>query len=57
MEDLNREEKELIIESFNSYWHKANKELLKKDLGDIERKNWEGIKTKVGELIRKSGSF
>lgn len=57
METLNEQEKDLVIDAVNQYWHQANNELQKKDLGDIERKNWEGIKTKCRELLRKLGSF
>jgi predicted NACHT family NTPase len=57
MERLNKEEEELVIDAVNQYWHQAQNELLKKGLGDIERKNWEGIKTKCSELLRKMGSF
>jgi len=57
METLNEQEKDLVIDAVNQYWHQSNNELQKKDLGDIERKNWEGIKTKCGELLRKFGSF
>ena len=57
MENLNTEEKDLVLDALNNYWHNANTELQKKELGDIERKNWEGIKTKAGELMRKLGGF
>jgi 1,2-phenylacetyl-CoA epoxidase catalytic subunit len=51
-ENLNREEQDLVLDALNDYWHKANA-LLNMKLGDIERKNWEDIKTKAGELMRK----
>jgi len=53
METLNEQEKDLVIDAVNQYWHQASNELQKKDLGDIERKNWESIKTKCGDLFRK----
>ena len=56
MEDLNREEQDLVLDALNNYWHKANA-LLNMELGDIERKKWEGIKTKAGDLMRKLGGF
>lgn len=51
--DLNREELELIADSLNSYWHQTNEELMKTDLGDIERKQLERIREKVGDFLRK----
>jgi hypothetical protein len=53
MENLNREEIEFIMDALNLQWHSANIELGKKDLGDIERKNWEGVKKKASELMVK----
>lgn len=47
-------EKELdfISDALQAYFYQSIKELSKSDLGDIERKNWEGIKKKSKEIIK-----
>lgn len=35
------DEKDFIINALNAYWNDANAKLQRKDLGDIERKNYE----------------
>jgi hypothetical protein len=57
MENLNREERDLVLEALNQYWNEAIIELGRNDLGTIERQNWYGIEKKCGELLRKLGSF
>jgi len=56
METLNENEVSLVLEAVNNYWYVANDKLSQKDLGDIERKNWEDTKRECGELLRKLGS-
>lgn len=53
--EINEEEKDLVIDAVNAYWHKANALLKTNDLGDIERNNWENIKTRCTELMRRFG--
>jgi len=48
---FNDEEEVLIIDSLNHYWHYSNTELQRNDLGDIERKNLEGIRTKCKDIL------
>lgn len=57
MEIINEKEKDLVIDAVNQYWHQANNELQKKDLGDIERQNWVVIRIRCGMLLRRLGSF
>jgi hypothetical protein len=44
---------ELIEDAVNAYFHQAQKELGRKDIGDIEKRNWTGIKSKC-ELFLQS---
>jgi hypothetical protein len=44
-------EEDLIIDAVNHYWHYSNTELQKNDLGDIERKNLEIIRTKCKDIL------
>jgi len=53
MEELTEQENNLIIDAVNNYFHLALNELAKKNLGDIERKNWEYIKNNCKILIDK----
>lgn len=44
-------EKDLIEDAVNAYYHHANNQLARKDLGDIERRNWEGIQAKCKKFF------
>ena len=46
-------EKSFILDAVNQYWVQSIKELGRKDLGDIERKNWESVKKQSSELMAK----
>ena len=46
-------EKSFILDAINQYWIQSIKELGRKDLGDIERKNWEAVKKQSSELMAK----
>lgn len=51
--EINSNDKDFIISALNSYWHQATSELDKRDLGDIERKNYEYQQKKSKELMDK----
>ncbi len=55
MEKLNltREEKELILNALNEFWHEKNARLQSVYIGDIEKKNLEGLRNKASKLIKK----
>lgn len=53
MENITKDEEELILEALNHYWHYVNNELNRKDLGDIERKNLQGTKDKIRLIFNK----
>lgn len=53
MDEFTADEKSLINDAVTQYWHQAETELRKKDLGDIERKNWEGIRDQCRNLYTK----
>lgn len=57
METLNEQEKSLVIDAVNQYWHQAHNKLEENYLGDLERKVWEDVKTKCGDLLQKLCSF
>ena len=46
-------EKSFMLDAVNSYWVQSIQELGRKDLGDIERKNWEAVKKQSSELMAK----
>jgi len=54
---LTTEQSDFVISSLNAFWHQAMNELDKKDLGDIERKNYEYQRDKAKEIMRKLGAF
>lgn len=45
-------EEDIIIDAINQYLYEANSELSKNNLGDIERKNWEGIKERLTNILK-----
>ena len=51
--EINGNDKGFIISALNSYWHQARTELDKRDLGDIERRNYEYQQKKSKELMDK----
>ena len=53
MDEFTANEKSLINDAVTQYWHQAETELRKKDLGDIERKNWEYVKENTQKLFTK----
>jgi len=53
MDEFTADEKSLIEDALNQYWHQAVNELAKKYLGDIERKNWLYVKEETAKLFNK----
>lgn len=51
--EINGNDKDFIISALNSYWHQAASELDKRDLGDLERKNYEHQQKRSKELMDK----
>jgi hypothetical protein len=45
---------DLVTDALSCYWRFCKSELQKKDLGDIERKNYESIEKKVRERLKNS---
>lgn len=54
---LNWEEADFINNALNFYWHEANNQLQRKDLGNMERKNYEYQKAKAKELMTKLDAY
>jgi len=44
-------EKDFIDDAVNAYYHQAEKEIARKDVGDIEKRNWESIRDKCKEYF------
>ncbi len=53
MKTITNEDADFIITALNQMWNDAREKLQKKDLGDIERKNYEYAKNKSFELMKK----
>jgi len=51
--ELTYAEKSLLLEAVNAYWYESDMKLSRKDLGDIERMNWEVTNQKLKELLVK----
>jgi hypothetical protein len=45
---------DIVTDALSCYWRFCKSELEKKDLGDIERKNYESIEKKVRERLKNS---
>lgn len=44
-------EEDFLMSALNSFWHQANAALERKDLGDIERKNYQSEKDKSSAMM------
>ncbi len=55
MKEITNEEADFIVTALNQMWNNAHEKLQKKNLGDLERKNYEHEKSKSKELMTKLG--
>ena len=56
MENLTRDEIDFLIDALQQRWVDAVQRLASRELGDIERKNYEYVKSKSKELMVKLGA-
>jgi len=57
MKEITNEDADFIVTALNQMWNDAHEKLQRKDLGDIERKNYEDAKAKSKELMIKLGGW
>ncbi len=55
MKDLTKDEIDFVIDALQQRWVDAVLKLSGKQLGDVERKNYEYAKSKSKELMKKLG--
>lgn len=57
MKKIDPKDIDFIVSALNAYWNDAHYKLQRKDLGDIERQQYEQQRKRSKEIMEKLGGF